>query len=1006
MKYHKKIIAVSLIVLIIFVCGVNAPFLPTAKADSPIVRIQGNARGTCQSTNTITITMDSAPTIDNLLVLCYGGYGTPTAPTINTITQNGVIWTLQTQKIAALYYQDACEIWVGVVENEASTTISIQLAATAVRGVADVCEYSGLASLNFLDKTSSSVGTGLTANSGTTTLTSQDNELYVGAIFSVTGSGAVSQSAPTNGFTLLDGESYDQVTLGYLEYIATAKGTANVQTTLNDSKPWLGCIVTLEASNPMPRFTEISVTSTVAGTEFTLSSYITDQVPLTNYIWSIDNGSGYVNQTLTAFESNPVEFSGTWNSTIGTRIKVSLYCGDVEGVWAQSSEFIFLLSAGIVDWYTASNEWINVTKADWSLSMRNGTGTSAAQNNIFFYHRYSNESMYGSYSWGIFWSEDWSNGQTHCGKGTVSVVYGDYDVLVVKRTRILTNLTFYETYTFWRNQDYFAYETQFNYTKKSTVCQPQIGLTIGDGTYSYAGIPLNPESTAVYTQHTNIPITDDIVEVNQEMPWMAIRDTKNGINASFGFLLTHWTPQWIQASIGAAGYELQWSSYISSPSTSFPSYVPANYSIQVGTVIYPYCGDDDLTWYSKTQDLAKALYSTHLEATDCADIAFSSASTTGVWGNVRANELGITNRVGGYYFRLDHNGLFLRNTTTVFNWYPGQAIGANGIYIRATGTEAAYNYPDFAMTNTTGTYYVGMANTVTNSSSDNLSTDATPVYLKMSASRAGYPFTTNINFTTAGNSDKFNVTLTFTLTEDANISTAYTYFRAGAGITFNQLSATVADYTANDIYGGTCGYLFEHTGGNGTGVTYSSVGAEIIFVNGEEATYTAGTSFTVQLMLWGHFGEVTNVSQITPYESAPTFSSNQHFAASLSNPLLMASNVWNASATFPSMFAVDSQTYNLVCIAPEAGATYTVFLSTSIFDNNITVNGVESYIYDSATGRLTFTVSGGTNYIQILTNYIQILEPFLFKTIYGISLDFINSIQGVPIDRICINRLV
>ena len=221
-----------------------------------ITRVQGNARATGTGT-TLVVTQASAPTNGNLNILVFSSYVANDAKyverTISSISQTGVTWTKQISQ-TVLWTIDTVrniinsEIWVGVVGAGASATITLSLLGTGDTDnaeVANVCEYSGLLTSGFLDKTASTSGTSTTPATGTTATTTQADELWIGDT-----SSEVAQSTPTNGFTLLDGAVFAGHTLSsaYLEKIASATGTANSGTTMATSKRWSGCIATFKAA--------------------------------------------------------------------------------------------------------------------------------------------------------------------------------------------------------------------------------------------------------------------------------------------------------------------------------------------------------------------------------------------------------------------------------------------------------------------------------------------------------------------------------------------------------------------------------------------------------------------------------------------------------------------------------------------------------------------------------------------------------------------------------------
>jgi hypothetical protein len=199
--------------------------------------------------------MGSAPTNGNLLLLTFTSYRNDALgryATISSISQTGVTWIKQISKTnpTDLDHTQDTEIWAGVVGSGASATITITLAYYAnAGGIADVCEYSGMLTSGFLDKTATNSGLSSSPDTGTTATTAQADELWIGC----TGlNGSRSQSTPTNGFTLLDGAVYSSCSCAYLEKIVSATGTANSGTTGSGSAYWAGCIATFKASAAPP----------------------------------------------------------------------------------------------------------------------------------------------------------------------------------------------------------------------------------------------------------------------------------------------------------------------------------------------------------------------------------------------------------------------------------------------------------------------------------------------------------------------------------------------------------------------------------------------------------------------------------------------------------------------------------------------------------------------------------------------------------------------------------
>ncbi len=99
---------------------------------------------------------------------------------------------------------------------------------------------------NYRDSYGWNSGNGATTDTGTTSQTSQGNDLWIGATtYSV---GTYGQTNPTNGFTLLDGQLYSSVSLGYLEYISPSVGYANSGTQNSGYTAWSGVIASFKGT--------------------------------------------------------------------------------------------------------------------------------------------------------------------------------------------------------------------------------------------------------------------------------------------------------------------------------------------------------------------------------------------------------------------------------------------------------------------------------------------------------------------------------------------------------------------------------------------------------------------------------------------------------------------------------------------------------------------------------------------------------------------------------------
>jgi len=212
-----------------------------------ILRVQGNARGV-SITNSIAVALASTPTNGNVLVATIGLVFPTTLRTVSSITQTNVVWTQQVTKSYSATPYCSSDVWFGVVSASADVNITIALSGTPSKGgIANVCEYSGLLTVGFLDKTATAGATSATPSTGTTANTTQNDELCVGCHTIHTGAGTI--TTPTGSFTLLDGAYYATSASAYLERIVSATGAyVCTSTDTGGIDNWAGCIATFKAA--------------------------------------------------------------------------------------------------------------------------------------------------------------------------------------------------------------------------------------------------------------------------------------------------------------------------------------------------------------------------------------------------------------------------------------------------------------------------------------------------------------------------------------------------------------------------------------------------------------------------------------------------------------------------------------------------------------------------------------------------------------------------------------
>ena len=225
------------------------------------VRIQGPATGTWSSGSSFTVSLSWTPGNGNQLMLIVSTMNNSTTIiTVSSVSQTGVTWTFQKSGSYSGSYSKDAEIWFGVVGSNPGTNVTVNLSSTPGSGAAGVaCEYTGLLTSGMLDKTASNYSSSQVSsgNTGTTATTTQNSELWVGAIGG--GYSTETYSSPTNGFTIVQGSGW----ACYLEKIVSATGTANAGASFSPNQAYAACIATFIAS-PV---TNINVSDTGLGSE-------------------------------------------------------------------------------------------------------------------------------------------------------------------------------------------------------------------------------------------------------------------------------------------------------------------------------------------------------------------------------------------------------------------------------------------------------------------------------------------------------------------------------------------------------------------------------------------------------------------------------------------------------------------------------------------------------------------------------------------------------------------
>ena len=147
--------------------------------------------------NTVTsfkVTLGSSPVPGNSLVAVISTRGT-SPNRVSSIYQNGASWSRVCQ--ATNTNGTTTEIWIAPNVSGAWKTITINQAN--LRSAAVVMEYSGILSASPIDQTGEATGNSIAPVTGTTAITSQADELWIGGIGYI--SSTPSLTSPLNGFS-------------------------------------------------------------------------------------------------------------------------------------------------------------------------------------------------------------------------------------------------------------------------------------------------------------------------------------------------------------------------------------------------------------------------------------------------------------------------------------------------------------------------------------------------------------------------------------------------------------------------------------------------------------------------------------------------------------------------------------------------------------------------------------------------------------------------------------
>ncbi len=298
--------------------NITSDTLPTYIKPSRMQFATGNT-GT-NAAGSFTVSLGTAPGNGRTLVAVIATRSTATN-SVSSISQTGATWTRATASTGTA--GTTTEIWYAPSVSGAAATLTIN--QSSARSAAVVIEYAGVLTASPGDQTARNNGSSTTPTTGTTAVTTQSSELFVGGIglvssgYTLTVSGSplftsVASGQSTNGTSTLNAKVYA------LEYIAGATATASSGGTIGTSSQWSGAIATFKSAF-------FPGTLALAGSA------------ANNYTLIGASGSATVVQTNLAVTavSNLKPYDGTITAAaVPTITAGSIQTGDTEPVWTET----------------------------------------------------------------------------------------------------------------------------------------------------------------------------------------------------------------------------------------------------------------------------------------------------------------------------------------------------------------------------------------------------------------------------------------------------------------------------------------------------------------------------------------------------------------------------------------------------------------------------------------------------------------------------------------------
>ena len=537
---QKKLITV--IVLTVIVCSIlfTAVRLPGVAAATGISLVQGNARGTATSGDTVAATLTNTPTSGDWLVATVTYYSSNTPPVTGppyypSMSETGATWTEETwqwQYVGSPQLDEGTMLWYcHVTSSGYGTTVTCNFdVAITVAAVINVCEWSGISDV---DQQYPNYGSGSNPNSGITAETSYINELCVASLSSEGGA----QSSPTSmtgstsaTWTLLDGaavtHSTYSVSNGYAYALVTAEGEYGVSDTSGSSNYWAGCIATFYSTTqptptPMPT---LSPTPTPAPTptgtpQPTPLDYWGTEYPTSGYDWELQTTvSNFTAQKIVPYALGWITGIMFKGSATGSGVGIIGLASSYNGAYTWSTTFSLssLSSSWALQFYSVPSIMEN-RPVYVKIGIESGSGDIDIAGGQYGFN--TNQGYYFYYVPGAggdasnTWVQFGSSAYLYVGIQVASPstqysittsIDAHSSILPTAAMQPCGSLVFAsgdsETFYFTASQGWYVYGCQVD--GSYVTLNPVSGLPVGSETYTSSGQLVNPVYSYTFTDIT------------------------------------------------------------------------------------------------------------------------------------------------------------------------------------------------------------------------------------------------------------------------------------------------------------------------------------------------------------------------------------------------------------------------------------------------------------------------------------------------------------------------